>query len=117
MLFPEVRGMTETLYVVDGHSQIFRAYWAPMNDLSSPSGEPTKATFVFSQLLLNLLEQKKPDYLVMAMDGPEGPRRRLALAPDYKANRLDAKRSDLLEKHVRRCSNCKELISELRQQV
>lgn len=36
------------------------------------------------------------------------------LLPDYKANRLDARRSDLLEKHVRKCSNCKELLGELR---
>ena len=79
--------MTETLYIVDGHSQIFRAYWAPMNELSSPTGEPTKATYIFSQMVLNLLKRTKPDYLVMAMDGPEGPRRRLELHDEYKANR------------------------------
>lgn len=39
------------------------------------------------------------------------------LLPDYKANRLDAKRSDLLEKHVRKCSNCNQFLNQLRQTV
>ena len=37
--------MSKTFYIIDGHAQIFRAYFAPFRDLTSPSGEPTKATF------------------------------------------------------------------------
>jgi len=77
----------ERLYLVDGHSQIFRAYWARMRDLSSPSGEPTRATYIFCQVLLNLIERDRPEFLAIAMDGPEGPARRIAAWREYKANR------------------------------
>jgi len=60
--------MPKTFYIIDGHAQIFRAYFAPFRDLSSPGGEPTKATYVFTQWLINLIETRKPDYLAMAAD-------------------------------------------------
>src|SRR5437588_7105439 len=50
------------------HAHIYRAYFAPFRDLSSPSGEPTKATYVFTQMLLNLIDQRKPDYLAMVIE-------------------------------------------------
>ena len=53
----------KTFYIIDGHAQIYRAYFAPFRDLSSPTGEPTKATYVFTQWLLNLVENRKPDHL------------------------------------------------------
>jgi glycosyltransferase involved in cell wall biosynthesis len=58
----------KSFYLIDGHAQIFRAYFAPFRDLTSPTGEPTKATFVFSQWLVNLIQQRKPDYLAMVID-------------------------------------------------
>jgi hypothetical protein len=39
------------------------------------------------------------------------------MLPDYRAQLLDARRSELLEMHVRRCSNCKRFLGELREQV
>src|SRR5438874_3634300 len=48
---------SKTFYIIDGHAHIYRAYFAPFRDLSSPSGEPTKATYVFTQMLLNLIDQ------------------------------------------------------------
>ena len=61
----------KSFYIIDGHAQIYRAYFAPFRDLTSPTGEPTKATFVFTQMLLNLVAQRKPDYLAMVIDtGP-----------------------------------------------
>jgi 5'-3' exonuclease len=36
--------------------------------LNSPTGEPTKAVFVFTNAILGLLEREKPDMLVVAMD-------------------------------------------------
>jgi hypothetical protein len=51
----------KSFYIIDGHAHIFRAYFAPFRDLTSPTGEPTKATFVFTQMLLNLIAQRKPD--------------------------------------------------------
>jgi DNA polymerase-1 len=79
---------TKSFYIIDGHAQIFRAYFAPFRDLTSPSGEPTKATFVFTQMLLNLVETRKPDYLAMVIDaaGDEGVFRK-QIDPNYKSTR------------------------------
>jgi len=79
--------MARTLYVIDGHSQIYRAYYAPFGNLSSPSGEPTRATHVFSQMLLNLLRNRRPDYLAMALDVDDRTVFRVQIYPEYKAQR------------------------------
>ncbi len=79
--------MPKTFYVIDGHAQIYRAYFAPFRDLSSPSGEPTKATFVFTQWLINLIQNRKPDYLAMVIDSGDESVFRKAILPEYKANR------------------------------
>ena len=80
--------MPKSFYIIDGHAQIYRAYFAPFRDLTSPTGEPTRATFVFTQMLLNLVEQRKPDYLAMVIDaaGDEGVFRK-QIDPNYKATR------------------------------
>ncbi len=79
--------MPKTFYIIDGHAQIYRAYFAPFRDLSSPSGEPTKATFVFTQWLMNLVENRKPDYLAMVIDSGDESVFRKEIFPEYKANR------------------------------
>ena len=79
--------MTDTLYLIDGHSQIFRAYYAPFRDLTSPTGEPTRATFVFCQMLLSFIRDCKPTYLAMAVDGPAAKLERRKLYPEYKITR------------------------------
>jgi DNA polymerase I len=79
--------MAKTFYIIDGHAQIYRAYFAPFRDLSSPTGEPTKATFVFTQRLLNLIQDRKPDYLAMVIDSGDETVFRKEILPEYKANR------------------------------
>ena len=79
--------MNETFYLIDGHSQIMRAYWGRLPPLTAPGGEPTKATFLFAQLLLQLIRRKETAYLAVAMDPPGGAARRMALYPQYKAGR------------------------------
>lgn len=79
--------MPKTLYVIDGHAQIYRAYYAPFRPLNSPTGEPTRATYVFCQMLLNLLRDRRPDYLVMALDADETKLLRRQIYPEYKAHR------------------------------
>src|SRR5271156_3213038 len=80
--------MKKTFYIIDGHAQIFRAYFAPFRDLTSPTGEPTKATFVFTQWLMNLVQNRKPDYLAMAIDSGDETVFRKQISPQYKANRV-----------------------------
>ncbi|MCD4699992.1 MAG: DNA polymerase I, partial [Phycisphaerae bacterium] len=77
----------KNLYIIDGHWQIFRAYYAPFRDLTSPSGEPTRATYVFTTMLMKLIAERKPDYLVVAMDSGREHLQRTRIYPEYKANR------------------------------
>jgi len=79
--------MPRTLYLIDGHAQIYRAYYAPFRDLTSPSGEPTRATYVFFQMLLSLVRSRRPDYLAVVLDADESKLLRKQLYPQYKANR------------------------------
>ncbi len=79
--------MPRTFYIIDGHAHIFRAYFAPFRNLTAPSGEPTKATFVFTQMLLNLVQQRKPDFLCMVIDAGDETVFRKDIYPEYKSNR------------------------------
>ncbi|MBU0617534.1 MAG: DNA polymerase I, partial [Planctomycetes bacterium] len=79
--------MSRTLYLIDGHAQIYRAYYARIGNLTAPSGEPTRATHVFCQMLLNLLRDRGPDYLAMVMDVSDETVFRKEIYPEYKAQR------------------------------
>jgi len=75
------------LYLIDGYGQIFRAYYAIRGGMQSPvTGEPTHAVFGFTGMLLKLFAQLKPDYVVVAVDGP-GKTFRDEIYTDYKATR------------------------------
>ncbi|MEJ2647500.1 MAG: DNA polymerase I [Sedimentisphaerales bacterium] len=79
--------MAKKLYIIDGHAHIYAAYYAPMRQkLTSPSGEPTKAVYIFSQMLVGLIQRQKPDMLVVAMDS-KVPTFRSEIYADYKAHR------------------------------
>ena len=79
--------MTKNLYIIDGHAHIYAAYYAPMRQrLTSPAGEPTKATYIFTTALLGLIQRQKPDMLVVAMDS-KIPTFRSKIYAEYKANR------------------------------
>lgn len=79
--------MSRTLYLIDGHAQIFRAYYAPFRNLTSPSGEPTRATFVFFQMLINLIRDRRPDAVIMTLDTSDKTVFRREHDADYKAHR------------------------------
>ncbi|HOA72633.1 MAG TPA: DNA polymerase I [Phycisphaerae bacterium] len=86
--------MSKRFFLIDGLSQIFRCYYAPFRPLTAPSGEPTRATYVFTEMLLKLIREQQPDYLAMAMDSREEASFRKQLDPAYKAQR-DAPPEDL----------------------
>ena len=77
----------KTLYLIDGHYLIFRSYYAPFSLLTAPSGEPVKATLTFTQTLLMLIREQKPDYLAMCMDVKDSTVRRAEVFAEYKTNR------------------------------
>lgn len=87
-------------YLIDGHAQLFRAYYAPFRDLTSPTGESVKAVYVFTQMLLNVLRTEKPDYLAIAFDVSDATTLRKGWYPEYKANR-DRSPEDLQQQFVR----------------
>ncbi|MFH1371869.1 MAG: DNA polymerase I [Planctomycetota bacterium] len=79
--------MPKALYIIDGHAHIYAAYFAPMRQrLTSPTGEPTKATYIFATTILGLIKNRKPDMLVVAMDS-KTPTFRNEMYPKYKAHR------------------------------
>ena len=51
------------LFLVDGMSQIYRAYYA-LPSLSNSRGLPTNAIYGFTMMLRKLITSEKPDYLV-----------------------------------------------------
>ena len=79
--------MATDLYIIDGHSHIYAAYWAPMAaNLTSPAGEPTKAAYIFTNMLTGLIRRRDPDMLFIAMDS-KTPTFRAEIYPEYKAHR------------------------------
>ncbi|MCB1136066.1 MAG: DNA polymerase I, partial [Chlamydiia bacterium] len=65
---------------------IFRAYHA-IPYLTNKQGQSTGALFGFIQSVLKVLKERQPDHLVAVFDGPNNKESRLAIYPDYKANR------------------------------
>ena len=82
------------LYVLDGSSYIYRAYYG-VRDLATSGGMPTNAVFGFTRMLLSLLQENRPDYLAVVFDPPREETFRRELYPPYKAHR-DAMPADLL---------------------
>ncbi|HKI56399.1 MAG TPA: DNA polymerase I [Trueperaceae bacterium] len=80
----------KTFYLIDGHAQLFRAYYAPFRPLTAPSGEPVKAVYVFTQLLLSTLLKERPDYLAVAFDVSDATTLRKDWYPAYKEHREES---------------------------
>ena len=78
-------GSPRVLFVIDLAGYVFRAYHA-VAPLSSPSGEPTHATFGTLSMLTRLINERKPTLLAAAMDS-KAPSFRREIDPNYKANR------------------------------
>ncbi|MEE4253241.1 MAG: DNA polymerase I [Desulfuromusa sp.] len=73
------------VYLIDGSSYIYRAYYA-IRHLSNSRGEATNAVYGFTNMLLTLLREEKPDRVAVIFDA-KGPTFRKKLYPAYKANR------------------------------
>jgi DNA polymerase I len=73
------------LFLIDGSSYIYRAFYA-IGHLSNTTGLPTNATYGFTQMLLKVLKEHQPDYLVVIFDS-RAPTFRSEVYKEYKANR------------------------------
>ena len=80
------------LYLIDGSSYIFRAYYGIRADLSTSGGFPTNAVYGFANMLLKFLREYEPRYLGIVFDS-EGEVFRNEIYPEYKANRDEAPES------------------------
>ena len=74
-----------TLYLIDGNSYLYRAFYAIRN-LSASDGTPTNAIYGFTNMILKILREKSPDYFAVVFDAP-GPTHRHEAYEEYKAHR------------------------------
>jgi DNA polymerase-1 len=79
------------VYLIDGSSQMYRAYHAPVRTaegglLRNAKGQPTNAVYIFVTMLRKLLNEHAPQYIAASFDLP-GRTFRDDLVSDYKANR------------------------------
>src|SRR3954469_10142343 len=98
---------SQTLYLVDISSFIFRAFFAIRN-LKNKAGEPTNAVYGVATMLAKLAEEARPHYLAVVYDSKE-PSFRKEMFTEYKANRSAA--PDLL---VPQFARIEELIQSMR---
>ena len=80
--------MGKTLYLFDGSSYIYRAYYA-LPPLKTKDGFPTGAVYGFLRMLLSFLKEKKPAYAGIVFDTPKKSFRK-ELFGGYKAQRRRA---------------------------
>ena len=73
------------LLIVDGNSIAYRAYYA-LPFLSNHEGNPSGAIYGFANILIKLLEQTRPDYVVVAFDHARKTFRN-DIYPEYKMQR------------------------------
>jgi DNA polymerase-1 len=73
------------LFLIDGSSYIFRAFYA-IRHLSNSKGFPTNAIFGFTQMFLKVLKEHQPEYLAVVLDS-KAPTFRSEVYKEYKANR------------------------------
>jgi DNA polymerase-1 len=77
----------QRLFLIDGSSQMYRAYHAMRGSgLSGPGGTSTHAVYIFVTMLRKLMADYPPQYIAASFDMP-GPTFRSEMATDYKANR------------------------------
>lgn len=62
-------GRRHKLIAIDGNSLLYRAFFA-MKHLSTSEGQPTNAVYGFTMMLLRLIQEEKPDSIVVAFDAP-----------------------------------------------
>jgi DNA polymerase-1 len=79
------------LYLIDGSSQMYRAFHAPVRTadggmLRNAAGTPTNAVYIFITMLRKLINDHHPEYIAASFDLP-GRTFRDDMVSDYKANR------------------------------
>ncbi|MBW1718813.1 MAG: DNA polymerase I [Deltaproteobacteria bacterium] len=74
------------LFLIDGSSYLYRAYFGIRQALTTHDGFPTKVIYGLTNMLWKVLKEKDPEYVAIVWDA-KGPTFRHGLYADYKANR------------------------------
>src|SRR6266513_1586990 len=89
---PLVNDRPERVFLIDSMSHVFRAFYAPMANrvapLATSQGQVTQAVYIFTNMLIKLLREEKPDYIAAIFESREKTFRHETFA-GYKANRLE----------------------------
>lgn len=74
------------LFLIDGYALIYRAFFAMIaRPLTTSKGENTSAAWGFTNFLIKVLEEHRPEYLGVVLDA--GSSERHEIFPEYKATR------------------------------
>ena len=84
---------TRELFLIDGNSLVYRAFFALPESIATSRGVPTNAIFGFASMLVKLMTEHGQKPTVVVWDAGHSGRK--DIAPDYKAGR--ASRPDLLK--------------------
>jgi len=79
---------SERLFLLDGHSLSYRAFFALPDTLATSTGQVTNAVYGFTSMLIKLLAEERPDRIAVAFDKGR-PTVRLEKYADYKAGRAE----------------------------
>ncbi len=79
--------MAKRLFLIDAHSYLYQAFYA-IRRLTASDGTPVNAVYGFTNLLMRLFTDIRPDYVAVAMDTP-GKTFRHERYDEYKATRKE----------------------------
>ncbi|MEX2275264.1 MAG: DNA polymerase I [Actinomycetota bacterium] len=85
---PQENVQPQRLFLLDGHSLAYRAFFALPTTLATSTGQVTNAVYGFTSMLIKLLAEEHPDLLAVAFDLGR-PTVRLEKYADYKAGRAE----------------------------
>jgi len=74
-----------TLFLIDGNSYLYRAYYA-LPHLSNSAGLPTNAVLGFTNMLIKVMREDRPDFFAVVFD-VKGPTFREEAFKEYKIHR------------------------------
>ena len=93
----EAKESRKKLVLLDAHAIIHRAYHA-LPEFSTSKGQPTGGLYGVSAMLIKIINELKPDYIVACYDLPK-PTFRHEVYKDYKAGRAKAE-EDLISQII-----------------